>query len=292
MQRVSRLLSAIDKRDHPVIVLIHRGDSDLQADFGGAFPGHGDDAGAIEIHFALRGKARALALGCDKDGQCKAFTYVKPGRTPYGECFLKNPVPEPSGSDCCISGVKGVGPASASAPAGARGAAASGPSYVGYVYETEFNDLIITSWSQNAATGRYEYGGGRIEGTLSGNVLTGYWLQEDSPLNCGVQRSGTPHFGRFTFTFNSDRTAFTGLWSDCEDAPSKTWNGRLVRREGAAASAGATGRAATSAQSRGNRQETVADRLAREAADEAEQRAREETRRGVRGLLNRVIRPE
>ena len=45
---------------------------------------------------------------CDADRKCKAWTYVEPGRTPYGECFLKSPVPQASTSECCISGVKGA----------------------------------------------------------------------------------------------------------------------------------------------------------------------------------------
>ena len=64
---------------------------------------------------------------CDANGQCQAWTYVQPGRQPYGECFLKAPVPEASESDCCISGVKG---APSSMPAGstasAQGQSASG----------------------------------------------------------------------------------------------------------------------------------------------------------------------
>ena len=44
---------------------------------------------------------------CDGDRQCEAWTYVAPGRTEHGECFLKAGVPEPSESECCISGIKG-----------------------------------------------------------------------------------------------------------------------------------------------------------------------------------------
>jgi len=117
-------------------------------------------------------------------------------------------------------------------------AGGQGPSYAGYVYETDFNDLTITSWTPTAVNGRYEYAAGRIEGTLSGNTLAGYWMQEESPLTCGTARGGTTHWGRFTFTFNADRSAFTGKWGDCGDAPSKTWDGRLIRKT-AAASPGA-----------------------------------------------------
>ncbi len=47
---------------------------------------------------------------CQDDPNCKAFTYVKPGN--QGEkarCWLKNIVPQPMTSTCCISGVKETG---------------------------------------------------------------------------------------------------------------------------------------------------------------------------------------
>jgi hypothetical protein len=44
---------------------------------------------------------------CDKNAQCVAWTYVKPGiQGPNARCWLKNPVPEPHPDDCCTSGVK------------------------------------------------------------------------------------------------------------------------------------------------------------------------------------------
>jgi hypothetical protein len=44
---------------------------------------------------------------CANDNKCRAYTYVQPGvqaATPM--CYLKNAVPTPSPSGCCISGVK------------------------------------------------------------------------------------------------------------------------------------------------------------------------------------------
>lgn len=51
---------------------------------------------------------RQCKAACDGDKQCQAWTYVAPGRQPHGECFLKNPVPEASSSECCTSGIKGA----------------------------------------------------------------------------------------------------------------------------------------------------------------------------------------
>lgn len=45
---------------------------------------------------------------CNGDAQCKAFTYVYPGvQGPKGLCYLKDLVPKPAASGCCVSGVKG-----------------------------------------------------------------------------------------------------------------------------------------------------------------------------------------
>ena len=49
---------------------------------------------------------KTCKAACDGDRQCKAWTYVIPGRTEHGECFLKDAVPEASESECCVSGVK------------------------------------------------------------------------------------------------------------------------------------------------------------------------------------------
>jgi hypothetical protein len=44
---------------------------------------------------------------CEKDGRCRAFTYVKPGNQgPNARCWLKTAIPEPRPNACCISGVK------------------------------------------------------------------------------------------------------------------------------------------------------------------------------------------
>lgn len=63
---------------------------------------------------------RQCKAACDGDRQCQAWTFVEPGREPHGECFLKNPVPEASESDCCTSGIKG-----AASTSNARGDAAA-----------------------------------------------------------------------------------------------------------------------------------------------------------------------
>lgn len=70
-----------------------------------------------EINYTAAGNDwRSCKAACDGEAQCVAWTYVAPGRSEYGQCYLKDSVPEPSNSDCCISGIKG-----APSSGGARG---------------------------------------------------------------------------------------------------------------------------------------------------------------------------
>lgn len=44
---------------------------------------------------------------CAKDPNCRAYTFVRPGvQGANARCWLKNTVPNPQGSACCITGVK------------------------------------------------------------------------------------------------------------------------------------------------------------------------------------------
>lgn len=94
-------------------------------------------------------------------------------------------------------------------------------------------------------TGTYGITSGTIEGQMSGDVMTGYWYeQEDTPdlqSACVNRRNGTLIYGRFTLTFNADRSSFSGYRSSCDDEPNAydhaylTWTGQLIRRQAAVA---------------------------------------------------------
>jgi hypothetical protein len=46
-------------------------------------------------------------VACNGDPQCKAWTYVKPGKQgPLAQCWLKNTVPAKVSDSCCVSGKK------------------------------------------------------------------------------------------------------------------------------------------------------------------------------------------
>jgi uncharacterized cupin superfamily protein len=85
------------------------------------------------------------------------------------------------------------------------------PYAVSGVYKTDFNEMTLQQ-NGNQVAGTYKHSGGRIEGTLHGNTLTGWWYQTNGK-------------GRFTFVFNSNFTSFIGKWAYNNDEPNRNWNG-------------------------------------------------------------------
>ena len=79
-------------------------------------------------------------------------------------------------------------------------------------YNTDFNEMSIQQ-NGTAVNGTYKHADGRIEGTLNGNTLTGWWYQSNGK-------------GRFIFVFNSDISGFTGKWNYNDAEPSNSWNGK------------------------------------------------------------------
>lgn len=123
-------------------------------------------------------------------------------------------------------------------------------------------------------TGTYGITSGTLEGQMSGNTMTGYWYEkEDTPdlqSACDTRRNGTLVYGRFTLTFNADRTSFTGYRSGCDEEPNAydhaylTWKGQLIRRQAAVAlPASSSGSAQTKTETKGNAE---TDELVRKAA--------------------------
>ena len=49
---------------------------------------------------------KACQAQCQQEGQCRAWTYVRPGlQGPTARCWLKTTVPNAQPNDCCVSGV-------------------------------------------------------------------------------------------------------------------------------------------------------------------------------------------
>ncbi|MGH6979091.1 MAG: hypothetical protein ACRED4_07350, partial [Brevundimonas sp.] len=154
--------------------------------------------------------------------------------------------------------------------------------------------------------GRYGITSGVLEGQMSGGVLTGYWYERATnaglQTSCETERNGTFVHGRFTLTFNADRTAFTGLRTACDVTPNpidheyETWNGRLIRRQAAVSPAASNRNASAAPGQAGSPQSVpvdaqgrplpgVVDRTARAASDEVERRVQDRIREGIGRLF-------
>tara|TARA_B100001939_G_scaffold43933_1_gene33935 strand:- start:280 stop:648 length:369 start_codon:yes stop_codon:yes gene_type:complete len=66
---------------------------------------------------------------------------------------------------------------------------------------------------------------GLINGTLDGDLLSGYWIQQTSQRRCAEQTFETLFWGRLELSFDSD-DAFSGRWGYCDDMVQRQWNGR------------------------------------------------------------------
>jgi hypothetical protein len=160
----------------------------------------------------------------------------------------------------------------------------------------------------------------RYSGTFSGNVFRGTWHENENEQGLSrVQRTcdrddgGTRVWGQFEIRFTPDRRSFVGtkttcdtLISDASSSARNSWKGTLSGRASPSAAAptgptptfanGSSSPASRSTSAQRNtqpsqpRQETVADRVAREAAAAAEQRAKDEARQGVNRAIDNLIR--
>lgn len=79
-------------------------------------------------------------------------------------------------------------------------------------YQTDFNEMTLFR-NGDKVTGTYKHKDGKIEGTIKGKTLTGWWYQSNGK-------------GKFIFEFNNDFTAFTGKWGYNDAQPGSAWNGQ------------------------------------------------------------------
>ena len=78
-------------------------------------------------------------------------------------------------------------------------------------WSTDFNRLVLTQEGIRV-TGTYAYMGGRLEGSVQGNVLQGTWTQSNGR-------------GRFEFRMSADGRSFTGKWGNRQTLTGGPWNG-------------------------------------------------------------------
>jgi hypothetical protein len=79
--------------------------------------------------------------------------------------------------------------------------------------------------------GFYEHGAtfGEVYGRVEGNTLTGFWMENGSPMTCANERHGAATWGRLKWAFN-DESGFVGLFNYCGAEPieTKAWSGTRV----------------------------------------------------------------
>lgn len=111
----------------------------------------------------------------------------------------------------------------------ARDSAYSGPAAnVAGKWKTSEGELTLNQ-AGNRVQGTYTSDGGVIEGEVKGNVLEGWWIENSSGQNCGVERNGRKHWGRIRWTFEGDR--FAGGWSYCDGQvkqEASNWKGERI----------------------------------------------------------------
>jgi|SRR5689334_17891281 hypothetical protein len=87
-------------------------------------------------------------------------------------------------------------------------------------YMTDYGPMTLTVEHNGRVYGNYTLKGknvrGAINGTITGNVLTGHWHQTNYVD------------GELRFTFSPDGQSFQGLWSYNYATPSMPWNGKKV----------------------------------------------------------------
>jgi len=86
-------------------------------------------------------------------------------------------------------------------------------------WDTTYGEMEL-QFSGDLVTGEYESDDGRIEGTVSGLLITGIWSEEPSyaPPNDA---------GQFEFTLDEDGRSFTGRWRYGSEGTWRSWSGTL-----------------------------------------------------------------
>lgn len=109
---------------------------------------------------------------------------------------------------------------------GVSGAGAQPDYWIAGIWKTSEGRMVIKH-SHPDVSGEYAQDGGRIIGTLDGQVLTGFWIENGSGVTCDTARDGSVHWGRIVFTFDEAFASFAGKWGYCDQAPTRNWTGTL-----------------------------------------------------------------
>lgn len=86
---------------------------------------------------------------------------------------------------------------------------------------TEGTITFKQSGSNISAT--YTQDNGVIEGNISNDILTGYWIEDGSLVRCKTSRNGRYYWGKVRFVFTG--SSFRGTWGYCDSEPRSYWAG-------------------------------------------------------------------
>jgi len=80
--------------------------------------------------------------------------------------------------------------------------------------------------SQNGSDirGTYSMKEGIIIGKLSGNTISGHWIQNSSGQRCSTLRSNSYYWGPMKLVFADD--SYSGKWGYCDGPQNNPWTGQ------------------------------------------------------------------
>lgn len=113
-------------------------------------------------------------------------------------------------------------------PGPATGPGTPAPPGVSGLWRTNQGNATLVQ-AGAAVTGRYDMDNGEIIGTMSGNVLEGFWIEDASGTRCQAPKNGRYFWGWIRWTFSDD--AFTGEYGWCDRRDEKaSWTGTRGRQ--------------------------------------------------------------
>lgn len=93
-------------------------------------------------------------------------------------------------------------------------------------WTSSWGEMVLQQSAGGGVTGTYTWDNGNIEGTVSGNVLSGTWTETPT-------RKGPNDAGAFVFTLSPDCNSFTGKWNYAAEGSEwkEDWTGTRVAPE-------------------------------------------------------------
>ena len=90
-------------------------------------------------------------------------------------------------------------------------------------WDSTYGTLTMTQREDGRIIGNYNTYG-RLNGRLNGNKMTGTFYHPNNSGRCSDRRQGSTNWGKFEFTFSSDRRSFEGKWNWCGRDLTYSWD--------------------------------------------------------------------